>query len=109
MTKHLDARKVGEYLTRMNVVFMSGRSEKASNLYVCDEHVQGRNNDNEQGDARRTVETSEKGDETCDQGVGRNIRGGDTSCEDESTGGRRRDSEETSEVVDAMHAHGGGA
>ena len=42
MAKHLDARKVEEHLTRMNVIIMSGRSEKASNVYVCDEHVQGR-------------------------------------------------------------------
>ena len=28
MTKHLDARKVGEHLTRMNIVFMSGGSKK---------------------------------------------------------------------------------
>lgn len=76
MTKHLDARKVGEHLTRMKVVFMSGRSEKASNLYVCDEHVQGRNGDKGKGKARRKEENNERGDEETDKGNGRRHRGG---------------------------------
>ena len=36
MTKHLDAKKIQEHLDRMVIEFMTGRSERAANLYIVD-------------------------------------------------------------------------